>query len=265
MKEYRGVRKVIRKLELFGRKIVRAVGPIKMESKFNQSPIIIGGCGRSGTTLLLSIIGAHPNIFSFPDEVMAFFDWEKDDKGIYKPQRIDRLYRSILFNRIPKGVNRWCEKSPPNVLYFDKILDYFNEDVYLIHIIRDGRDVMLSQHPKNPDEYWVSSERWINDVQAGLKFKDHPQVLTIKYENLIVDYNNTIEKICDFIGENCTEEVYSWIENTNVKKNEAWSGKVKKLHSSSIEKWKKEENKERVTEVMQNQEVVRLLEKLDYL
>jgi hypothetical protein len=124
---------------------------------------------------------------------------------------------------------------------------------------------MLSQHPKNPDEYWVSSERWINDVQAGLKFKDHPQVLTIKYENLIVDYNNTIEKICDFIGENCTEEVYSWIENTNVKKNEAWSGKVKKLHSSSIEKWKKEENKERVTEVMQNQEVVRLLEKLDYL
>ena len=265
MTQYTGIRKYIRKLELWGRKIVRTVGPIKKDYKFDKSPIIIGGCGRSGTTLLLSIIGAHPNIFSFPDEVMAFFDWVPDEEGDgYEPKRIDRLYRAMLLNRIPNQVDRWCEKSPPNVLYFDKILDYFNGEVNLIHIVRDGRDVMLSKHPKKPDEYWVSPQRWVNDVRAGLEFKDHSQVLTIKYENLIVDYNTTIEKICDFIGEDCTEEVYSWLENTNVKKNEAWSGQVKKLHSSSIEKWKQDKNRERVKEVMQNEEVVKLLKELDY-
>ena len=247
---------------LFGKK--------KEENKFSDTPIMIGGCGRSGTTLLLSIIGAHPNVFSFPTEVGTFLEWH-DSLSIFsnakskKVPRLDRFYRALLKNSIPEDVTRWCEKTPGHIRYFGEILDYFNEDIKLIHIVRDGRDVMLSRHPSNPDEYWVSPERWINDVKAGLKYRDHPQVLTIKYENLIIDYKGTVEKICDFIDEECTEELYSYLDHTNVKDNNAWHDGAKKLHSKSIEKWEKEENKERVEEVMENEEVVELLKELNYL
>ncbi|MGM0502003.1 MAG: sulfotransferase family protein [Bacillota bacterium] len=243
--------------------IINYLGEKKFDIKFNDKPIIIGACGRSGTTLLLSILGAHSNIYTFPYETAAFIDWYKDGDD-YLP-RIDRLYRYALTHSISNDCNRWCEKSPSNVLKFGKILNYFGEEVRLIHIIRDGRDVMLSKHPTAPDEYWVSPERWVNDVKAGLEFKDHPQVLTIKYEDLILSYQKTINQICDFIGEEATSELNNWFKNTNIKDSNAWFEKAQQIHSKSIEKWKKEENKERVEEVMQHEEVVDLLEELDYL
>ena len=36
------------------------------------SPLIIGGCGRSGTTLLLSVLSAHPKVLAIPHETEAF-------------------------------------------------------------------------------------------------------------------------------------------------------------------------------------------------
>ncbi|GAB6099415.1 hypothetical protein JCM16358_12940 [Halanaerocella petrolearia] len=243
--------------------IINYLGKQRFKSKFNDTPIIIGACGRSGTTLLLSIIGAHPNIYTFPYETAAFVNWyTEDNKSL---PRMDRLYRYALTHKIPSQCTRWCEKSPSNVLKFDKILDYFGEEVRLIHIVRDGRDVMLSQHPSAPDKYWVSPERWVKDVKAGLKFVDHPQVLTIKYEDLILSYQDTINKIFNFIGEEPTQELDNWFKNTNVKDSNAWYDKAQQIHSKSVEKWKKEENQERVAEVMQHDEVVELLEELDYL
>lgn len=238
--------------------IINYLGKKKIEGKFNKAPIIIGGCGRSGTTLLLSIISAHPEIFTFPKEIAAFSDWHNE-----KP-RMDRFYRYILLNKISEDKKRWCEKTPANVRYFDKILSYFNNNVKLIHIIRDGRDVMLSKHPKDSSQYWVSPERWVNDVKAGLEFKDHPNVFTLKYENLILNYTEVVKKLCSFIDENFTEELKDWYDNTKVKKNEAWDGKVKKLHSNSIAKYKNTSDTHRMKQIMSNKDVVNLLKKLDY-
>lgn len=238
--------------------LINYLGKKKIDGKFSKDPIIIGGCGRSGTTLLLSIISAHPEIFAFPKEIAVFSEWHHG-----KP-RLDRFYRYILFNKIPNDKKRWCEKTPANVRYFDKILSYFNNNVKLIHIIRDGRDVMLSQHPKNPDKYWVSPKRWVNDVKAGLKFKDHPNVFTMKYENLILNYSEVVKEICDFIGEDFTGELKDWYDNTAVKENRAWDGKVKKLHSNSIAKYKYTSDTDRMKEIMSKKEVVKLLEKLNY-
>lgn len=243
--------------------IINYLGEKKFESKFDAPPVIIGACGRSGTTLLLSIIGAHSNIYAFPHETAAFVNWYKKNNR-YLP-RIDRLYRYALTHQIPNNCTRWCEKSPSNVLKFDKILDYFGEKVRLIHIIRDGRDVMLSRHPSAPDKYWVSPDRWVNDVRAGLEFKDHPQVLTIKYEDLILSYREIITEICNFIGEESTEELNNWFKHTNVRDSNAWFDGAQKIHSESIGKWKKKENKERVEEIMQRQEVVELLKELNYI
>ncbi|MFW6026391.1 MAG: sulfotransferase family protein, partial [Candidatus Woesearchaeota archaeon] len=178
--------------------------------------------------------------------------------------RLDRFYRYILFNKIPDDKDRWCEKTPANVRHFDKILSYYNNNVKLIHIVRDGRDVMLSKHPKKPNSYWVSPERWVSDVKAGLKFEDHPNVFTVKYENIILNYSEVMKDLCNFIGETFTDELKDWYANTVVKKNKAWDGKVKKLHSNSIAKYKNTSDKKRVKEIMSNEDVVSLLKKLNY-
>ena len=152
-----------------GNPMINALGRWKERRNFTRDPILIGGCGRSGTTLLLAILSAHPNIFAFSRELVAVVDWKPadNDPDSLEPARLDRLYRELLWRRIPPSAQRWCEKTPRNVHHIDKILDFWPNSRFF-HIVRDPRDVLTSRHPTRPDEYWVSPERWVRDVRAGL-------------------------------------------------------------------------------------------------
>ena len=241
------------------------------KKQFTDIPIIIGACPRSGTTILLSILGAHPNIFAIPKQTYAFDRWEenigkREGKGKWCPTRLDRLYLQFLIHRIPKCAKRWLEKTPKHVRSFEKILDYFQDRVKLINIIRDGRAVVTSKHPKHtPNEYWVSVERWIEDVNMGLKLENHASVLNIKYEDLIRQFEKTITKVYEFIEEEKPENLDEWIEKTNIKDSMHWTAPVQNLYSHAMNRWRKPEHSKRVEEFMNNPEAVSLLEKLGYI
>jgi hypothetical protein len=238
------------------------LGKKKMERAFDREPVIIGGCGRSGTTLLQSILSAHPSIMGFPKELSVFNYWDEKKERI-RPLRIDRLYREVFIRKIPSEVRRWSEKTPRNVRHIERIMDYFDGRVKFIHIIRDGRDVVLSQHPDKKG-YWVDPRRWVDDVKEGLKHADHPNVLTIYYENLVRDYEGTLKQILDFIGEPFASELKQWHEHTSLKKSNAWHEGVRKLSDRSIGKWRKKQNQSRVEAFMKNEQARKLLEQLGY-
>lgn len=220
------------------------------DQNFNKPPIYIGGCGRSGTTLLLSILSSHPEIFACKKELKMFKEVARDKNGRAVPQRIDRLYRSLISHKIGAKANRWCEKTPRNIRHIREIADYHHDNYKFLNIVRDGRDVILSQHPNSPETYWVNPERWINDVGAGYAERDNPNMLTVRYEDLILDFDNAITKICAFLEIPKCEEIENWHLHTTVRKNNAYFGDVKRIFKSSIEKWKQPENKERAGELM---------------
>jgi len=239
--------------------------------QFNALPIVIGASPRSGTTILLSILGAHPAIFAIPDQTYAFDIWQsKQDENtegnsVY-PLRIDRVYRELVLNRIPKTTHRWCEKTPKNIQYFDKILNYFSDQVRLIHIVRDGRDVIVSKHPKhNPDTYWVPVERWVNDVAFGARFENHPSVLTLRYEDLVQKYDSSIAQICQFLDEPIDQALNNWISYTNVRKSKHLHKPVENLFQKSIGKWKDKVHENRIKEIMQHEKAVELLKHFKYI
>lgn len=245
--------------------LIVSLGRSIEKRQFTKEPILIGGCGRSGTTLLLSVLSSHPEVFACPNELGIFNDLGRSKTGKVIPRRIDRLYRTFIVNKIKSTATRWCEKSPSNVKHIVDIENYFDHKFRFIHLIRDGRDVVLSVHPTAPDQYWVDPERWINDVQAGLKFKEHPNVLTVFYEDLILNYDETIKKICSFCELPLTDEILNWHAHANVRKNRAYFTRVKSLHPKSIAKWKRTKDQARVAEFMANPEAVKLLKELNYL
>jgi len=153
----------------------------------------------------------------------------------YFPPRLDRLYREIIYNTIPDEATRWLEKTPRHIQHFSKILNYYGENVLLINMVRDGRDVVTSKHPKHrPDEYYLDIDRWVNDVGLGFALKDHSQVLTVRYEDLIYDFEKTMYKIYAFIKEEVPESLTDWKNNTSIKKSKHWGEPVQDLHSNSI-------------------------------
>ncbi len=245
-------------------KIIKFFGKKVEEKQFSKEPIYIGGCGRSGTTLLLSIISSHPEIFACPEELEMFNKVETDNNGKKIPKRIDRLYRTLLTNKIDDTCNRWCEKSPTNVRHIQDMDSFHDGKFKFLNIVRDGRDVILSKHPTSPSEYWVSPERWVKDVKAGFKEEDNPNVYTVRYEDLILNFEEEIKKICSFLEVPVCHEILNWHEYTTVRKNRAYFGKVKNIFKTSIGKWKKPEHKARVEQLLEFDEAKMLLSKYGY-
>ena len=209
----------------------------KMNKLFSKEPIFIGGCGRSGTTLLLSMLSAHKDIFAIPIETAAFNIWNVNDSY---PRNYHRLCRSMLKNSVPNSAVRWLEKTPANVLNFSKINEFYHGKVKFVHIVRDGRDVTTSIHPKAPDKFWVPIDRWTLTVNKGLDMSQHSNVLTMKYEELTNETEKTVRKICNFLSLSYSNDIVNWANNTQIKKDPAWFGRVKNVHSHSTGRWKED-------------------------
>lgn len=243
--------------------VINAIGRKISNRHFQEAPIFIGGCGRSGTSLLLSILSAHAKIFTFPHEVDAHTSWiEKGGKII--PERIDRLYRHLIWSSIPKSADRWCEKRPYNVRYIPEILSYYGAQCKFIHIIRDPRAVCTSIHPEKPKEYWVPIERWVTDVSVGLLFENNPQVSTVKYEDIVGNTQLTIENLCHFLGIEYDHRIKEWLQYARVKTNRAWFDELGEIQSDSLHKWKEAEHSQRIQEILNHKEVLLLMKRLDY-
>ncbi len=223
----------------------------KLKSMSSYSPIIIGGCGRSGTTLLLSILSSNSKVFGIRDELYSFYP-------SFRPKKIINHLEDNNF----KSSKVWCEKTPKNILNFKKIYKAFNEKVKLIHIVRDGRDVVTSEHPFHPNKYWVDKDRWVSDVNAGLKF---PYGILVKYEDLVFNTENELLRICNFCGLDYESSMLNFHQTSTIKKNVAWSGeKVSKINQTRIKRWKNDKHKHIINAFNNDLECLSLLSKLNY-
>ena len=233
--------------------------------RYSDPPIFIGGCGRSGTTLLLSILSAHPEVKALPRELGLFNDLGYDAEGRPYSRRMDRLYWALLQAPGKKSQRRFCEKSPNNIHHIDALENHFGDHFRLVHIIRDGRDVVLSRHPRNPEAFWVSPERWVTDVQAGWALREHPAVHTLFYEDLIQDYETTVTALCHFLELPYGREMEHWLEYATVRQNRAYQGRsVGALQGQSVGKWRRPENQARCQAFEETPGALALLKELGY-
>lgn len=201
--------------------LIKHLGRGLEKKHFPDPPVYIGGCGRSGTTLLLSILSAHPEIFCCREE-LGLFERLREGKRGKEPLRLDRLYLSFLRYPIHKSQRRWCEKTPRNVRRFAQIDAYHRGRFQFIHMIRDGRDVVLSKHPDDPERHWVDPERWVVDAAAGREIANDPRVLTVMYEQLITDFEKEIRRICAFLNLAPAKEIIEWHTYAEVRQNRAF-------------------------------------------
>ena len=234
--------------------------------RFTKNPIFIVGCERSGTTLLLSILGAHPNVFAIPHETNAYYYYLQKRSSILNMLiRRKKILGHLLKQRIPKSSKRFCEKTPRHVLYIGEILRDYNNNVNIIHIIRDGRDVISSVHPDYPErKNFVTIESWKQRTGNGYKYTNHPKVLTVKYENLISCYKETMQLIMQFIDEPYHKNIDEFFLHTNVKTHSAWKNGVKPLYNHSVRKHENLDKSPDVRAFESDKDSMDLLEMLGY-
>jgi hypothetical protein len=235
-----------------------------------QRPIVLGGCGRSGTTLLLSVLSCHPKLFALGDETATLcphaYERVNRQPDTSYALRTDLLLRYVMSEGVPHGAERICEKTPRNVHFFPKILDYWGERVRLIHLVRDGRDVVTSRHPGRPGA-WVNPERWITDVEAGLRLEGHPQMLTVRYEDFTADYEGSVRRICDFVEIDFVPAFMDYPQSarlTGKVEQLAWFGGRRPVARSESKRWQAPEHAELIERLMSDPRAGKLLARYGY-
>ena len=190
--------------------------------------IFIGGCGRSGTTLLRELVSRHSRIACGPEShILSGLvslkrlsgGWQLDRNEVQQlfdtSSSIVRFAEAFFRNYAERQAKpRWADKSPGNVRYIHRLLSRF-PNAQFVHIIRDGRDVVCSlrHHPRerivdgvvvqrgvvNPID--KCARRWAADVACGLPFRGHPRYTEVRYEELVREPEATLQKLCSFLGE----------------------------------------------------------------
>jgi hypothetical protein len=208
------------------------------------SPVVIAGCGRSGTSLLLSVLSCHPDLYAIGHETLALTE---------SPLRLSGF---------PKD-RRWMEKTPANVLNLPAILEGL-PTARVLNIVRDGRDVITSRHPLEQGPY-ISIERWIRDVTAGKEMETHERVHMLRYCDLVRDTAYTLERLCDFLDLWLVPELLRYPETASVQMHLAWDGPARPLNADSIGRWRKPEHADDVERFMRKERAVALLRHYSYL
>lgn len=191
--------------------------------------VFLGGCPRSGLTLLRMLLDAHPDMTCGPDSgVQSFALLERDldsaSGDLYTERSdLDRVARRKIFGSAAAaligsrgriaGKRIVAEKSPLNVLFFGDFAAMFPGGRFL-HVVRDGRDVAASLLRRG----WIDPRTgrlfphcadaeaamryWRGLVDHGLAEEERlgPRVLRIRYENLIDEGEETLGEVCAFLG-----------------------------------------------------------------
>lgn len=259
----------------------------------NKPPVFIVGAGRSGTTLLRLILNAHSALHCGPEDQLAIrhlFEWcrwdmspeifvrelfnywtvagrlvdlweisEREDDILEAVRASDKdfstwiqvTWKFLLKNCASEG-HRCCMKTPHYVFHLNLLKRLF-PDLKVIHLIRDGRDVIHSfltgplRWHINPPNYCYGAYYWKNCNRAGERFGiNYPEnYLRIRFEDLLTDARSVVLNVCRFIGESFEEQMLNYHQNNKelrlIPENEkSWHKKTgEPIDRTNIYKWKK--------------------------
>tara|TARA_R110002073_G_scaffold118918_5_gene259372 strand:+ start:336265 stop:337200 length:936 start_codon:yes stop_codon:yes gene_type:complete len=229
--------------------------------------VFIGGCGRSGTTLFKELLNRHSRCACGPETSMYGLPFQTGN--IAAPWDMEMSHLEQIVSQSKNLIEfadqfaqeflaseqkvRWIEKTPNNVRAIDRILTWYPNGKF-IHVVRDGRDVVCSlrHHPRhrviggkivpfecnNPVER--SASRWLEDVTVGLAMKDHPRCLEVRYEDLVTNPEQVVERVCDFIGEPFEPGMLDWNTKTKQRSGQNLNNEraASAISNKSVGRWK---------------------------
>lgn len=195
----------------------------------SNSPILIVGCRRSGTTLLRTILEEHTDLLVHPNEPQFFLElyhrygFTKISAKSAIEHVLEHPYRAPnipvaalsgadakvdLVSLARRYLDAWTAgqtnrrpvfKDPLFVFYLDTVSKLFPGST-VIHIIRDPRANVSSQRLRWPQfSVWTCAMYWKNAVQAAeIWGAHHPhRFVTVSYEALVQNPESTVRQLCD--------------------------------------------------------------------
>lgn len=245
----------------------------------NANIFMIAGCGRSGTTLLKSILNYHDEI-NVPTETFFFGHISKylnKHKDLTYEQAVDfvisrwwlketNLKKTDVLNFIDAGK----EKKHDQISLFIALMNALSEGdcriigektpshinaiaglcgvipkLKVLQIVRDPRAVCASykKAPVGTNQIIPIVKEWLNASKISLECAANENYMMIRYEDLVSDCERVLNEVCEFLGVDFSHSLLSFYQ----RKNSGYSS-VQKHHDatlkpvsiSRVESWRNE-------------------------
>ncbi len=227
------------------------------QTELSKPPIFIVGSPRSGTTLLRNLISRHPSI-AICGETRFFSDIYKR-RSVFgsldnfenrqrlvdqylSTARVHRLgvdlaalrqrlleeatsYKAFLttimrFNSDFRSKERCGEKTPHHSFVTETLSEWY-PGAFIIHLVRDPRDVVasLQRMAWAPKSIWNNAWIWTLFNRAAERSRHRPGYLLVQYEKLVAAPEVELARICEHVGEKWPDSLsvsadsptpYSW-------------------------------------------------------
>ncbi|WP_193369762.1 sulfotransferase family protein [Pelagibius marinus] len=115
-----------------------------------------------------------------------------------------------------KGKPYWANVDIATLDNMDVVNAWF-EDARFLHIIRDGRDVALSHQtmPYGAGNIAECARAWVHRTATNTKMGHilgPSRYMTVRFEDLVLDTQTTLARICAFIGVSYEEQMLRYAE-----------------------------------------------------
>ena len=206
--------------------------------------ILITGCGRSGTTMLLYMCQYFEDFQVITDEEYKPTCITDKKSEFY----VERQKGKILVIKRP----RYTKDS----IYYESLKDILRLDFQIIYFIRDGRDVMVSKHPPFKDKYHIPPQRWVGTYIQDKKHFGNKNLHLIKYEDMIDNPDSVMSLISSISGKKYSsnyKDFYLNIPDDGTMKTGLGFKGPRAIQKDSIGNWRKPEHRDRMKEIIQSE------------
>jgi tetratricopeptide (TPR) repeat protein len=245
--------------------------PVHKNISGRKAPVFILSFPRSGTTLLEQALFACGKFFltDEADYVVGLHNATRYiEKSFNYPQGLATLAQEDVgrlekayFDMVAKDFGqasieqRICDKGPINSHYLPMIKAVF-PDAKIIFILRDPRAVTLScffqnfRHSDTLKNFYTLEDTvdfYDRTMELYLKYKSYlgADILEVRYEDIVDDFESKMRQVYNFIGEEWTDEVLKFNTKKRDKANFTpnYVAITKPVYKGSKDKWRNYEDK----------------------
>ena len=158
------------------------------------------GCSRSGTTMLHAAMSAFDDVLLHPAETRAAQPTLRERLAAIRGYGRAGMSLTARKYFVTKRAYAWIE--PGEIARLGARIRA--EDVGIINIVRDPRDVLLSRHKSAGNDPYVNAEHWRRSMEAADAIEasvgPHGRFVTVRYEDVIREPRAVERTFADAFG-----------------------------------------------------------------
>jgi hypothetical protein len=194
--------------------------------------VVICGFGRSGTTLLQMMMeNAMPAARRFGRETSAWraatYAWRNHD---------------VVISKMPKDL---FQIAALRAFYANR-----GTNLRVLLMCRDPRDVLTSRHEQVCNDYCVTVDAWRRNYWAFTAHRGEPDVLVVRYEDLVGDVRTWQTRIEAFTGEKATLPFQDFHTQDRPDFHKMTLNGLRPVEQSRIQRWARPEYAGRIRQLL---------------